>query len=562
MLNKVKYMKVGKKLSFCFTLVVMVASLSGVLGLLALQYSRITYDNALVNNGFAQGKIGIFSSYLNEEPVYLREMVLGHDRAEVEATAQALTEIAAQTDAAFEEMKPYCASKKEEEYVQRIEDLLPAYREVAGRVKKLALENNDDAAVALISTEGKAAKTQLINAVHELINLNVEMGNDSASSLKLQVLVISALIFVVIVVATLLSTRIARYVAKLFEEPITHVKEVSAELAKGNLDIEIEPMYPDEIGEMTESFKEATKMIRLYIKDLARGLGQMAGGNFNISTDVDFRGDFRELEDSLMTIADSLSDTLGKINEASGQVAVGASQMAESAQALAEGATDQASSVQELTATIEDITEAVVDSSEKASQSYIDAENFKKEAEKSNENIAHLNEAMERINDTSKEIANIIVAIEDIASQTNLLSLNASIEAARAGEAGRGFAVVADQIGKLASESANSAISTKKLIEHSIQEINYGNEITAKTTSAIEAVITGITTLAESTKEISVLANSQADAMKQLELGVEQISEVIQSNSAAAEETSATSQELSAQSEALESLVGEFVLKM
>ena len=169
---------------------------------------------------------------------------------------------------------------------------------------------------------------------------------------------------------------------------------------------------------------------------------------------------------------------------------------------------------------------------------------------------------MERINETSREIANIITAIEDIASQTNLLSLNASIEAARAGEAGKGFAVVADQIGKLATDSANSAINTKNLIENSIQEIERGNEITVKATEAIESVIQGINMLAESTDEISTMSVSQADAMKQLEAGVEQISEVIQNNSAAAQETSATSEELSAQSESLEELVGQFVLKV
>lgn len=183
------------------------------------------------------------------------------------------------------------------------------------------------------------------------------------------------------------------------------------------------------------------------------------------------------------------------------------------------------------------------------------------EAEKSNEDIRQLKSAMDRINDTSKEIVNIITAIEDIAAQTNLLSLNASIEAARAGEAGKGFAVVADQIGKLAADSASAAVDTKRLIENSIQEVERGNEITARTTDAIESLIRGIATLAESTDEISKMTVAQADAMKQMESGVEQISEVIQNNSAAAEETSATSEELSAQTENLEQMVGKFTLK-
>ena len=276
---------------------------------------------------------------------------------------------------------------------------------------------------------------------------------------------------------------------------------------------------------------------------------------------MEFKGDFKALDVAIVQITDSLSQTLGQIREASEQVALGSAQMAESAQSLAEGATDQAGAVEELTATIQNITEAVVGSSEKADESHRNAEAFEIEAEKSNEDIKSLNQAMERINDTSKEIAKIIAAIEDIASQTNLLSLNASIEAARAGEAGKGFAVVADQIGKLAADSAASAINTKRLIENSIQEIEHGNEITTKATAAIESVIGGIKMLAESTKEISELSVSQADAMKQLEMGVEQIAEVIQSNSAAAEETSATSEELSAQSTSLEDLVGQFKLK-
>ncbi|MCI8282627.1 MAG: HAMP domain-containing protein [Lachnospiraceae bacterium] len=561
MFEKIKKMKVQKKLTFCFTLVVIIASVSGVLGLLMLLRSDISYSNALVTNGFSQGEIGIFSTYLNKEPSIVREMILVHDQASMEESNKELDEIKALTNAACEQMVKNCNTAEEKEYIQTITETLPAYREIFEEVKELALANKDEEALEMLQNQGKPTLKKLTDAVEGLIDLNVEMGNEVSRNLSIQTYIILGVVFLVIVVAIVISMRLARFVAKLFAEPITHVKDASAELAKGNLNIQIEKMYPDEVGEMTESFQDATGALKLMVQDLNRILHEVAEGNFNVHTEADFRGDFKELEEAVAMFTGTLSVTMGNISVASEQVSLGATQMAESAQSLAEGATDQAGAVEELTATMQNITEAVVDSSEKANHSYVQAEEFRKQAEESNEDIMQLKEAMERINDTSTEIAKIIEAIEDIASQTNLLSLNASIEAARAGEAGKGFAVVADQIGKLAADSATSAINTKKLIENSIEEIERGNEITAKTTAAIEAVINGIKILAESTNEISELSAAQAESMKQLETGVEQISEVIQSNSAAAQETSATSEELSAQSANLEDLVSQFKLK-
>ncbi|MDE7019753.1 MAG: MCP four helix bundle domain-containing protein [Lachnospiraceae bacterium] len=560
MIEKIKQMKVAEKLRFCLTLVVCVASISGVLGLIFLLVNNIQYSNALVNNGFSQGEIGIFSTYLNKEPALIREMILLHDEAELQAAVAELDEIQLITNEAVQVMVAHCKTPAEQEYISIIAETLPEYRSIFANVEELAVTNQDEAATDLLLTQGKPTLKKLTDAVEGLIDLNVNVGNSVSARLQIQTYIIIGVMILVIIAAVLISSKFAKIIARLLSEPISQVHEASLQLVSGDLNITVEKMYPDEIGDMADSFRNAADTIKTYIDDLNRGLGEVANGNFNIAPEADFRGDFSALKDALQTIIVSLSDTLRKIHESSESVSLGATQMAESAQTLAEGATDQAASVEELTATIQNITNAVVNTSDKANKSHQDAMEFEIEAGKSNEDIRELTAAMRRINDTSKQIANIIAEIEDIASQTNLLSLNASIEAARAGEAGKGFAVVADQIGKLAADSATAAVNTRKLIENSIHEIEIGNEITEKTTSAIEVVINGIKTLAQSTREISDLSETQADSMKQLEMGVEQIAEVIQNNSAAAQQTSATSEELSAQATTLEELVNQFNL--
>ncbi len=562
MLEKIKEMKVEKKLKFCFILTVVISSIAGVLGLIVLLYSNFSYSDVLVTNGFSQGEIGIFSTYLNKEPTIIRELILLTDETEMKEADEEYSDVKEKTDAAFVTVKKHCNTEKEVEYIATIEQRLTEYREVFDRTKTYAMNNQTEEALDLLLVEGKPILKELTSAVQNLIDLNVDMGNKAASFMTVETYVCAIIMVIVIIISIGISVRLAGFVAKLFSEPIKNIKDATAQLAKGNLNVQVEAMYPDEIGEMTDSFKEAVGKLKSYIAELTRIFGEFGNGNFNVVSNVNFDGDFKALEDASETISNSLSETLGKISEASNQVALGASQMSENAQSLAEGATDQSASVEELTATIQNITETTVSSSEKANLSYMSAKDFELKAESSSEDIKKLNQAMARINETSKEIANIIAEIEDIASQTNLLSLNASIEAARAGEAGKGFAVVADQIGRLAADSSASAVNTKNLIQNSIQEIEQGNEITAKTTEAIEEVIEGIKLLATSTKEISSLSIAQAETMKQLEMGVEQISEVIQSNSAAAEESSATSEELAAQSENLEELIGHFNLKV
>ena len=283
------------------------------------------------------------------------------------------------------------------------------------------------------------------------------------------------------------------------------------------------------------------------VSDLQDIVEHFAEGNFDVHSNCPdaYVGQLLNVLDELDDMVNKVSETMHGIQGSSEQVSAGSNQLAVSAQDIAEGATSQAAAVEELVAT--DIVH------DKAKQVGIEAAN-------SQQKMDELVDAMKKIDTTTQNIEKIIADIENIASQTNLLSLNASIEAARAGEAGRGFAVVADQIGKLAEQSAQSAVNTRELIGGTLEEIHAGNEAVDHASQTLSTIVDGVRKIAQDSEELTEIAATQADAMNQAESGVNQISEIVQSNSAAAEELSATSEELLAQSENMTNLVKQFKL--
>ncbi len=369
---------------------------------------------------------------------------------------------------------------------------------------------------------------------------------------------------VVGILAVTYSIYRAKQIGRRIGEPVAECTNRLKLLAEGDLHTPAPVIQTgDELQILAEATDSLSENLKKVIGDTDYLLGEMSEGNFAIGSGCKeaYVGDFQGLLESIRKLNHKLSETLGEIKTAVNQVSMGAGQMADAAQGLAEGATDQAGSVEELQATITNVTEIVEKNAKALGASYDKAMEYQQQAKASGEEMKGLTEAMQRINDTSKQIGDIIAEIEDIASQTNLLSLNAAIEAARAGEAGRGFAVVADQIRKLADDSAQSAVHTRELIGTSLQEIEHGNQITDRTAEALKKVVEGIEDLANETKKAMEESHAQAEAMMQIEQGIEQISTVVQNNSATAEETSATSEELSAQATNMNELTDAFQLR-
>ena len=316
----------------------------------------------------------------------------------------------------------------------------------------------------------------------------------------------------------------------------------------------------DEVGKLVKASTMMKSDMTNVISDIRYILNEMANGNFAVKTQNIgyYKGDYEEIIIALRNLRDIMSSTLLQINRSAEQVATGSDQLAQNAQSLAGAATEQATAVDELTAIILDVNELSEKNANDAEAAYYRMQEAEQAADKSQENLRELTDAMAGIRETSLQIQDIIASIEDIASQTNLLSLNASIEAARAGEAGRGFAVVADQIGKLASDSARSAVDTRQMIEKSMEEIKAGSNIAERTVEAIKSVLVSMSDFQTVSKGTSEISRQQADMLRQIQQGIEQISMTVQSNSASAEETSATSEELSAQAENLKDQVSRF----
>lgn len=474
---------------------------------------------------------------------------------DMESFSNEISSISAKYEAAIIEDKDY-------ELLMVTRNCWQEYKELSKDLTQIS-RTDQPRAVEMMLGDLKTVYFEFQDAIDNLVAFNEEGSQAAVASARTTFLFVICLIILVVILCLILAAVISGMVSKSIVRPLEMSGNVLKQMALGSLDVHMDYTSNDEFGDLAKTVNDFVDSMGLIIKDTNFLLTQMADGNFNIKTKVGdkYIGAYETILLSMRAIRDKLGSAMGKMAESSDQVLVASEQMAQEAQSLADGATEQAGTVQELLASVEEAAGKSAQGAEQAVQANNDAQDVKKQAENSNERMQNMINAMDEINKTSKEISTIIQTIESIATQTNLLSLNASIEAARAGEAGRGFAVVADEIGKLALQCSEAAGNTKNLIETSIAQAVNGDKIAKSTAQELKEVLDGVSNIAITADEVRISFEDQAESMKQIEEGIELISRVIESNSSAAEESSAASEELAAHAQTLQEQMGQFTFR-
>ncbi len=423
-----------------------------------------------------------------------------------------------------------------------------------------AIVNKQNSDVMLYTRNGTQyyGSTVVIDAVGYTV-----LGVMPVAEFTAQTAALVRIVWIGMVTCGLLLAAVCVWIALSITRPLKRLNVTVEKLADGELDVQVDTRGRDEVSEVGANVVRIVERLRqyiLYIDEISRVLHQIALGNLVFTLEHQYVGEFSKIKEALLHIRATLTDTMTTIAQSAAQVNAGSEQIASGAQALAQGATEQASSVEELSSAIQELSGQANEGAERAVEAGKFLERIKNEVEKSNQQMEQMRAAMEDISVQSSAIRGIIKTIDDIAFQTNILALNAAVEAARAGSAGKGFAVVADEVRNLASKSAQAAKKTNELIANSVQAVEHGEELTKLTADSLSIVADGTKQVVESIETVATDYRDQAGKISEIARGVDQISSVVQTNSATAEESAAASQELSGQASMMSEQVAQFKL--
>ena len=551
-----KNKKVATKMLFTFgvTLVLSLAMIG--VSIRTILSVRSNYESILSNQVKMTEAVLESGMEVNSIARQLRDMALfGYDSSTMDSIQDSINTIDADTNTI--DTLYTGTDGMAQQYINEVKDWESTFTDI-----DQALQANDSARVAqLIQNQCTPKLNQAVSTGQSLIAQLTSQSNqltDQAESSCTQEIVILCVLIAIIIIGGI---ALNLYMVRSIVSPLREAEEAVVAFSHGDLSHALTYQSKDEIGGICDAVRTSQGILHSTIEDIVSITKRLAAGDLSGSVTQEYPGELAPIKENIEFLLAHLNDTMGSILQAADQVAAGADQVSTGAQALAQGSTEQASAVEELSATINDLDNSAQANRQTAQTAKEKADQAADQVRISNERMQEMRKAMSEILEGQKNISKIIETIENIAFQTNILALNAAVEAARAGNAGKGFAVVADEVRNLASKSDHAAKQTKKLIESSMSAVERGGELAEdvdvnmqKTVECAGAAIEYMDKLAENTI-------SEAEAIAQLTTGVDQISAVVQTNSATSEESAAASEELSSQAVMMKQLIQKFKLK-